>query len=354
MDSLKEMEEPGSESNESDNDCNLDHLEAQNNATTSSFAALYKARTQLTQEKRREELLQSIKLRRSQTVDEKRGLLELFNEQEASVEDLEIGDEEPEPMEVEVRWRRRRKKKKVFRNKLMMSEWLTEIPRDLEYQWLVKSCPVGVRNLVVAREKITKAYDKKGYCLATFQSDLPGGGVKTLSYARFTVLDCIFNRQTQCYYVLDILAWNNYSLKPCNSDFRFYWLKSKFAEAPGLKEKSVHNKYCFYEVEAFPAELPLIQDKLSRPYVENDEALELDGLLFYHREADYTEGSTPLVGWLKPYMVPEMLHLPVEESFVGSIPDNYTSMQEYVNSNKHRNRRRSRKAPVDNTSVMME
>lgn len=33
----------------------------------------------------------------------------------------------------------------------------------------------------------------------------------------------------------------------------------------------------------------------------------LDGLLFYHKKAHYVGGETPLVGWLYPYMVPEVI-----------------------------------------------
>lgn len=32
----------------------------------------------------------------------------------------------------------------------MLSEWLTEIPEDFDVSWVMKMCPVGKRNLVVA------------------------------------------------------------------------------------------------------------------------------------------------------------------------------------------------------------
>jgi snurportin-1 len=37
----------------------------------------------------------------------------------------------------------------------------------------------------------------------------------------------------------------------------------------------------------------------------------VDGLLFYHSETHYTPGITPLVGWLKPHMMPVVLNVPV-------------------------------------------
>ena len=39
--------------------------------------------------------------------------------------------------------------------------------------------------------------------------------------------------------------------------------------------------------------------------------LQLDGLLFFHKQTHYTIGSTPLVTWLKPYMVPDILGIEV-------------------------------------------
>lgn len=44
----------------------------------------------------------------------------------------------------------------------------------------------------------------------------------------------------------------------------------------------------------------------------------MDGLLFYHRQTHYTPGSTPLVGWLRPYMVSDILGIEVP---VGPLTD---------------------------------
>ncbi|XP_041444293.1 snurportin-1-like isoform X4 [Xenopus laevis] len=38
---------------------------------------------------------------------------------------------------------------------------------------------------------------------------------------------------------------------------------------------------------------------------------QVDGFLFYHKHTHYTPGSTPLVGCLRPYMVPKILGFPV-------------------------------------------
>jgi snurportin-1 len=48
----------------------------------------------------------------------------------------------------------------------------------------------------------------------------------------------------------------------------------------------------------------------SDPNFEFD-PIPLDGILFYHKRVHYLPGVTPLVGWLKGYMMPEMLNVQV-------------------------------------------
>lgn len=52
----------------------------------------------------------------------------------------------------------------------------------------------------------------------------------------------------------------------------------------------------------------------------------MDGLLFYHKETHYTPGSTPLVGWLRPYMVTDILGIEVPQCPLTNKPD-YASHQ---------------------------
>ena len=42
----------------------------------------------------------------------------------------------------------------------------------------------------------------------------------------------------------------------------------------------------------------------------------MDGLLFYHNQCHYTPGRTPLVGWLKPFMLPEILGVQLPSSYL--------------------------------------
>lgn len=50
-----------------------------------------------------------------------------------------------------------------------------------------------------------------------------------------------------------------------------------------------------------------------------EESSFFDGVLFYHKQALYSFGTTPLVGWLKPFMMTEILSV--------NIPDYFQPMQ---------------------------
>jgi len=54
---------------------------------------------------------------------------------------------------------------------------------------------------------------------------------------------------------------------------------------------------------------PLGLDELMNLEIDKDPPI-VDGILFYHKEAPYISGTTPLVGWLKPeHMTEQFLTL---------------------------------------------
>ena len=57
---------------------------------------------------------------------------------------------------------------------------------------------------------------------------------------------------------------------------------------------------------------------------------QLDGLLFYHKQTCYTFGSTPLVLWLKAYMLPEILGVPVPDQLMAQKPPSYSDFDSHV------------------------
>lgn len=70
-------------------------------------------------------------------------------------------NEEEEAMEVDKITKNKRKRK--YSNYLMFTEWLCELPHDLEENWFVKFCPYGKRCLVVA-EKVCFLKIHRQYC----------------------------------------------------------------------------------------------------------------------------------------------------------------------------------------------
>ena len=112
--------------------------------------------------------------------------------------------------------------------------------------------------------------------------------------------------------------------------FRFYWLKRKLLEEhTQCLERSNINPYVFKPLEYYSTDKEPLQKALTDSNFPGFEET-LDGLLFYHNMLHYMPGHTPLVGWLKGYMVPEMLGIPVSKKIESQRPVNYCSMQEHI------------------------
>jgi len=54
----------------------------------------------------------------------------------------------------------------------------------------------------------------------------------------------------------------------------------------------------------------------------------LDGLLFYHQNSHYIPGTSPLVLWLKPSMLPEILNVSVPEVYIQTNPENCANIMD--------------------------
>lgn len=279
------------------------------------------------QELRRQRLLQFQKKCRETCFNNVRGILEeAFNSEEDECEDQ---------MEIEQSEKKKyysHRRVKHYANQLMMSEWMFEVPQDFSENWITVPCPEGKRSLVVACKGITKAYDRRGHRLGKFHSALPGGN-STVHRGSCTILDCLWLKEQQMYYVLDVLAWSNQSLLNCDTEFRFFWLRSQLHEIEALQER---NTYC----NTFPI-LPLpnidcsidISDALSNL----PELPKLDGFLFYHKQGQYTKGRTPLVTWLKSFMLLEVLGIFPPPLFEEK-PDGYIDFRHFILHSKAKKR----------------
>ena len=176
------------------------------------------------------------------------------------------------------------------------------------------------------------------------------------------ILDCIYVDRDRTFYVLDLILWNGVSFFGCETTFRHYWLDSHFeelAESSGTGSEERKNQLKFpYRFKVLPRtnsntecisqaisdfdrqfnpredtkEPSLVEEKQetdsgydrdelmiedrvrdslasnagSRPHRSLPKELqrkrrrvEVDGLLFFHRDSLYVSGVTPLVLWLK-------------------------------------------------------
>eukprot|EP00048_Salpingoeca_helianthica_P022186 m.16878 g.16878 ORF g.16878 m.16878 type:complete len:165 (-) comp6995_c0_seq2:758-1252(-) len=112
------------------------------------------------------------------------------------------------------------------------------------------------------------------------------------------------------FFVLDVLSWRGHPVSDSEAEFRFFWLTQKLAEQP-TDIITPSNPYRFLSAPRVPCTPANVIQAITTPPVP------LDGLLFYHNEACYTPGPSPLVLWLKPEMVPASLGLPIP---VPSVP----------------------------------
>uniref|UniRef100_A0A671KV70 Snurportin-1 n=1 Tax=Sinocyclocheilus anshuiensis TaxID=1608454 RepID=A0A671KV70_9TELE len=315
-------------------------MEALTQALSSSFAvsrepnstsaphprlAQYKSKySVLEQSERRRRFLELQKEKRLNYVNHARQLADgdwtgadSEDEEKKSQRQLENSADE-EGMEIE----QKKKLPKHYANQLMLSEWLVDVPADLSSDWLMVVCPVGKRSLVVASKGSTSSYTKSGYCVNRFPSLIPGGNRHNSALGKdYTILDCIYSDVDRTYYILDVMCWRGHPVYDCSTEFRFYWLQSKVEEVEGLSEISQINPFRFVGLNSISCSTESIQMALAHEY-----NFTVDGLLFYHKETHYTPGSTPLVGWLRPYMVVDILGIEVPQCPLTSKPD-YASHQ---------------------------
>ena len=98
-------------------------------------------------------------------------------------------------------------------------------------------------------------------------------------------------------------------------DFRCYWLRTKLGEVEKVDEHSRLNPFRFLPLDSFPCSRESLADVFSKKW-----PVEVDGLLFFHRQCHYTAGRSPLATWLKAHMVHDILDIPVSEGFLSCAP----------------------------------
>ncbi|XP_039487629.1 snurportin-1 [Drosophila santomea] len=267
----------------------------------SSFQELYKKGLDMgeQQKQRQKELLKQQKLRRQQEQDDSRPL------------------QKPGKTAPKKKKGRRSGHQKGIPYRPQLSEWLRHKPEDLS-EWLLVPCPAGKRFLVVASRGITKAYSKGGWMFMDWRSSLPGDWQLQKGQ---TILDCVYVEDADTFYVLDAIAFGQQDLQECEASFRFYWLRARFEENDYAKI-SEHNEKKFKLLDHFDFEdTSAVEQALHKYPIFPENKPVLDGFLFYHKEASYVCRETPLVCWLFPFMMQDVLGLPVSKSYEA--PEDY-------------------------------
>lgn len=238
-----------------------------------------------------------------------------------------------EPLKKLFHCRRRRRsqhneKYPAIKNQLMLSEWLKEVPDDIE-NWYIKPCPKGTRVLVIADDGVTRVFNKYGAFMRQFRTEFPGDARNRRN--SITILDCIYISNLDEYYVLDVLAYGSQALTDCEAEFRFFWLETQLHES-NFDQISEHHEHPFRIIEKVTCNNEMAFNALfaSYPIWRNNQP-ELDGFLFYHKEASYVHGTTPLVGWLFAFMIPELFNVPfINENYSNGRPANYLDYTTYI------------------------
>ncbi|KRZ54201.1 Snurportin-1 [Trichinella nativa] len=175
---------------------------------------------------------------------------------------------------------------------VMESEWMVDVPDDLETNWLLVPCPMGKRCLLISN------------------------------------------------------AWRNMPVTDCDTEFRFYWCKEKikdWKENLVMKyfSKEEYDKMTDEQRDAYlksvnPIWLEVLPNFSSDIVTLTNTLVEkcwqftcpVDGFLFYHKQSMYTPGPTPLVGWLKPFMLGDILKIPLPEEYCNS--NGGTGVYQYI------------------------
>jgi len=181
---------------------------------------------------------------------------------------------------------------------MMLAEWLFSPPEDIS-SWFIIPCPIGQRCLVVVESHRTLIFGKYGNPIRTMYTHLP----------KQTILYCIYDNRSSIYHIIDIIMWNgqDYSTQ-IECQCRFFMLMS-------LNGDSRLNRH-FQILTRFK-----IEDK--QDFIEAE-----DGYLFYHPLGFYEPDYSPLVCWLKPFMIEEILGIKL--SYPIDKPIGYTTAQAYM------------------------
>lgn len=234
-------------------------------------------------------------------------------------------------------------------NVLMLSEWMYVKPMEIDDFYLV-ACPKGIRVSLATsadpQQKTATIYYKNGMQCRTVETNLPAN----------VLLDCIYDKKSNTIHLLDIISYTHVDLTDCDTNFRFYWMQTKFAEDDWRCKDDMSMKL-----------LPFCDcgniEEMIEYFTQAETTCEpsgLDGFLFYHKEVTYLSGpkTTPLVLWTFPFMLNELFdEFRAFTLFESLKPENYTTYLEFIetfNLKLDKKKLRGRKSVSSNPEEMDE
>lgn len=130
---------------------------------------------------------------------------------------------------------------------------------------------------------------------------------------------------------------------------RQFWIRSRLKdELPELCDL----RRPIIPLETYSCTRDTIEDVLNTfPYFQSN-LPKVDGVLFYHQDAHYTQGRTPLVGWLKTFMIPEVFGVSIVDSYYEDRPGDYVNYLEFVAQfDKQYSSKRNRRKGTDDSDM---
>lgn len=134
---------------------------------------------------------------------------------------------------------------RLFARQLQIWDYLLNVDVPMfahSSDFRIVSKPEGTRCLLLSGKGATIARDHRGCIVAKFQSGLPGGREDEAATDKCCVLDCIFNKQTGAYFVLDLLQWNDVSYREFPLAVRLIQIEQNLAEIGSRLDESTRAK----------------------------------------------------------------------------------------------------------------
>jgi snurportin-1 len=197
-----------------------------------------------------------------------------------------------------------------------------------------------------SKDKRACLFYKNGKKFLTLKSNIPA----------FTTLDCVYVAESRSVFILDVVSYDGRDVSGCDTSFRFFWIKSKFEEDNLHFDSSTAHHMNLVKTFDFSDSFAVQSIIGSCPVFKL--GVKLDGYLFYHKEASYTPGESPLVLWLFPFMFEEIFRdYKVHEFYNSERPEGYTNYLNYIaefNENAKKPKPKPKNKEVDSSMELEE